>query len=111
MTAEPMPRLARRTNRASPISAMIDSTANRIAGPNAIARPPDINASTALTAAYRAAPIISVPLTPSTIGSRCQKPIVKRWLRRDCNASTWVDRLISRTTSNDSQVITTSIRP
>ncbi|KAG1582332.1 hypothetical protein G6F46_015244 [Rhizopus delemar] len=38
-------------------------------------RPPDISASTALTSAYSAAPIISVPLTPSTIGSRCQKPM------------------------------------
>ncbi|MNT07405.1 hypothetical protein D3C72_1421050 [compost metagenome] len=111
MNSEPMLRLTRRMNTASPISAMIDSTANRIAGPSAISRPPDINASTALTAAYSAAPIISVPLTPSTIGSRCQKPMVKRWFKRDCSVSTLVDRLISRTTSSDNQVITTSMPP
>ncbi|MNS97451.1 hypothetical protein D3C72_1317830 [compost metagenome] len=82
-----------------------------IAGPSAIWRPPDISASTALTSAYNAAPIINVPLTPSTIGSRCQKPMVKRWLSRDCTASVCVDRAISRATSSDNQVITTSIRP
>ncbi len=37
--------------------------------------------------------------------------MVKRWLSLDCNASVWVDSAISRATSSDSQVITTSIRP
>ncbi|KAG1240076.1 hypothetical protein G6F68_018014 [Rhizopus microsporus] len=106
-----MRRLARSTNQPNALSATSARPAKMIAGPSAMWRPPDISASTALTRAYSAAPIISVPLTPSTIGSRCQKPMVKRWLSRDCSASVLVDSAISRATSSDSQVMTTSIRP
>ncbi|KAG0916125.1 hypothetical protein G6F32_016522 [Rhizopus arrhizus] len=111
MNSDPMRRLARSTNQPNALSATSDRPAKMIAGPSAMWRPPDISASTALTSAYSAAPIISVPLTPSTIGSRCQKPMVKRWLSRDCSASVLVDSAISRATSSDSQVMTTSIRP
>jgi hypothetical protein len=74
MNSEPMRRLARSTNQASAPSPTIDNPAKAMAGPSAMWRPPDISASTALTSAYSAAPIISVPLTPARSAPGARSP-------------------------------------
>lgn len=97
-------------NRVSLILVMIDSIVNRIVGFNVIVCFLDINVFIVLIVVYRVVLIISVLLILSMIGFRCQKFIVKCWLRCDCNVFIWVDRLISCIISNDSQVIIMLIR-